>query len=44
MFGWGLGLAFHAYKVYVNDDVLGRNWEQRKIEKIMEEEQNKRYN
>jgi len=44
MFGWGLGLAFHAYKVYVNDGVLGRNWEQRKIEKIMKEEQNKRYN
>ncbi|WP_290700550.1 2TM domain-containing protein [Lacinutrix sp.] len=44
MFGWGLGLAFHAYKVYVNDGVLGRDWEQRKIEKFMEEEQNKRYN
>jgi len=44
MFGWGLGLAFHAYKVFVNDSILGRDWEQRKIEKFMEEEQNKRYN
>lgn len=44
VFGWGLGIAFHAYKVFVNDGVLGRNWEQRQIEKFMEEEQaNNRY-
>ncbi|WP_452223235.1 2TM domain-containing protein [Lacinutrix chionoecetis] len=39
--GWGIGIAFHAYKVFVNDSVLGRDWEQRKIEKFMEEERNK---
>lgn len=38
MFGWGIGLLFHAYKVYVNDGVFGRSWEQRKIEKYMENE------
>lgn len=38
LFGWGMGLAFHAYKVYVNDGVLGRAWEKRKIEQFMEEE------
>jgi len=43
MGGWGLGLSIHAYKVFVNDGVLGRNWEQRKIEKFMEED-SKRYN
>ncbi|AUC80956.1 2TM domain-containing protein [Lacinutrix sp. Bg11-31] len=43
MFGWGLGLSIHAYKVFVNDGVLGRNWEQRKIEKFMKEEEDKRY-
>ncbi|MDC3181506.1 2TM domain-containing protein, partial [Flavobacteriaceae bacterium] len=31
-------LLFHAYKVYVNDGVFGRSWEQRKIEKYMENE------
>ena len=45
MFGWGLGLVFHAYKVYVNDGMLGRNWERRKIEEFMrEEEENNRWN
>jgi two-component system LytT family sensor kinase len=38
MFGWGIGLAFHAYKVYVNDGVLGSGWEKRKIEKFMKED------
>lgn len=45
MFGWGIGLVFHAYKVFVNDGVLGRSWEQRKIEQFMrEEEENDRWN
>ncbi|MCO4820548.1 MAG: 2TM domain-containing protein [Flavobacteriaceae bacterium] len=45
MFGWGIGLTFHAYKVYVNDGVLGRNWERKKIEELMrEEEKNNRWN
>ncbi len=39
--GWGVGLAFHAYKVFVNDGVLGRDWERRKIQKFMEEEKGK---
>ncbi|WCO00725.1 histidine kinase [Psychroserpens ponticola] len=44
MLGWGMGLAFHAYKVYVNDGVLGNGWEKRKIEKFMREEEEKRWN
>ena len=45
MLGWGMGIAFHAYKVYVNDGVLGSGWEKRKIEKFMrEEEEEKRWN
>ncbi|OUS01994.1 histidine kinase [Flavobacteriales bacterium 33_180_T64] len=43
MFGWGMGVIFHAYKVYVNDGVLGRNWERKKIEKFMHEEENKNH-
>ena len=41
MLGWGMGLAFQAYKVYVNDGVFGRNWERRKIEQYMQEEEHK---
>ena len=44
MLGWGMGLAFHAYKVYVNDGVLGSGWEKRKIEKLMREEDEERWN
>lgn len=39
MLGWGMGLAFHAYKVYVNDGMLGKNWEKRQIEKYLREEE-----
>jgi sensor histidine kinase YesM len=45
MLGWGIGLLFHAYKVYVNDGMFGRNWERRKIEEFMrEDEANNRWN
>ncbi|WP_460219667.1 histidine kinase [Psychroserpens sp. MEBiC05023] len=44
MLGWGMGLVFHAYKVYVNDGVLGKTWEERKIEKFMREEEKERWN
>ncbi|MGB1209864.1 MAG: 2TM domain-containing protein [Lacinutrix venerupis] len=44
LFGWGLGLSIHAYKVFVNDGVLGRSWEERKIEKFMKEEEGNQYN
>lgn len=40
MIGWGIGLLFHAYKVYFTDGVLGRNWEERKIRQYMEENDN----
>ena len=43
MFGWGIGIAIHAYKVYVGDGVLGRNWERRKIEQFMREEEQNRW-
>ena len=39
LFGWGLGIAFHAYKVFIGDGAFGRNWERRKIEQFMREEE-----
>ena len=38
MFGWAVGLSFHAYKVFVNDGVLGKSWEDKKIKEMMEKE------
>ncbi|NND51658.1 MAG: histidine kinase [Flavobacteriaceae bacterium] len=39
LFGWGIGLCFHAYKVFVNDGVFGRSWESNKIKQFMQEEE-----
>ena len=39
MLGWGIGLVFQAYNVFVNDGILGRNWERKKIEQFMREEE-----
>ena len=43
MIFWGIGLCFHAYKVFVNDGMFGSGWEKRKIEQFMEEEERKRW-
>jgi len=40
LFGWALGLVFHAYRVFVNNGVLGRSWEKRKMDEFMQEEEN----
>ncbi|WP_046744303.1 2TM domain-containing protein [Kordia zhangzhouensis] len=44
MFGWGIGLAFHAMGVYIEDGRFGKNWEERKIREYMEQEERKRWN
>ncbi len=43
MIGWGIGLAFHAYKVYVNDGIFGTDWEARKIKEFMEQEKRNKW-
>lgn len=37
-FGWGIGLTFHAFKVFGLNPFFGRNWEERKIQEFMEED------
>ncbi len=44
IFGWGIGLVFHFLEVNNYNIFLGRNWEERKINEIMEEDKNNRYN
>lgn len=39
MFGWGIGLAIQAFRVFVNDGAFGRSWEKRKIEEFMQQEE-----
>lgn len=36
---WGIGLAFHAFAVFGSDHLFGKNWEENKIKKFMEEEE-----
>ena len=35
---WGRGIFFHWYSVFVEDGLLGKNWEDRKVQEIMEKE------
>ena len=44
MLGWGLGLIIQAFRVFVSNGAFGRNWEDRKIEQFMREEDNNRWN
>lgn len=40
-FFWGIGLAFHFIGVFGFNFILGKNWEQRKMEEFMEKERQK---
>lgn len=40
--GWGIGLTFQAFKAFAYNPFLGRDWEDRKIEQYMKED-NKQY-
>ena len=41
---WGIALGLHAFSVFGLPYFLGRNWEEEKIKKFMEEEQQNRIN
>lgn len=36
--GWGVGLAFHAFGVYGTDALFGADWEERKLQELLERE------
>lgn len=40
LFWWGIGLAFHGMKVFNYMPFLGANWEEKKINELMESEKN----
>lgn len=35
---WGIGLAFHALKVFGMNFILGKEWEERKIKQLMDKD------
>lgn len=39
-FFWGIGIVAHFSKAFGYDPFFGKEWEQRKIKKIIEEEKN----
>lgn len=40
LFFWGIGLAVHGLSVFLPNFILGKNWEERKINEIMERDKN----
>lgn len=40
-FFWGIGLVFHAAGVFGTNIFLGKNWEERKMQQYMEQEERK---
>ena len=38
MIGWGIGIIFHAVGVFNKNIFLGEDWEERKIQEYMNEE------
>ncbi len=41
--GWGIGLSFQAYKVFIDDGKLGKSWEERKIAAYMKKEEEQKW-
>ena len=40
--GWGIGLTIHALSAFGMIGLLGRDWEERRLKELMEEEQRRR--
>ncbi|WP_242093181.1 histidine kinase [Aestuariivivens sediminicola] len=41
IFGWAIGIGIQAFRLFINNGAYGRDWEKRKIEQFMREEENK---
>lgn len=41
MFGWGIGVFFHAVRAFNWFPFLNKDWEERKIRQYMDEDKNK---
>lgn len=36
LFGWGIGIVFHAYNTFIPHGVFGSKWEEKKIQEYLE--------
>ena len=43
LFFWGIGLLFHAIKVFGKNIFLGTDWEEKKINQYMKQSQNTKW-
>lgn len=41
-FGWGIGLFFHSIRAFQWLNILGKDWEEKKIQQILIEEKRKK--
>ena len=44
LIGWGIGVVFHGMKVFNYYPFLGKNWEERKINELIEKENESKSN
>ncbi len=44
LIGWGIGVVFHGMKVFNYYPFLGKNWEERKINELIEKENQSKSN
>ena len=40
---WGIGLLAHAFTVFLPTALLGKNWEEKKIKQLMDQEKNNKW-
>ncbi|MGC4041578.1 MAG: 2TM domain-containing protein [Flavobacterium sp.] len=40
---WGIGLAAHGFSVFLPGAVMGKDWEERKINELMEKEKKNKW-
>lgn len=43
MFGWGIGICFHAFGVFGYKIGLGKEWEERKIRELMDNDNSTKF-
>ena len=37
---WGIGVVFHAIKVFMRNPIFGKDWEEKQIQKYLERDRN----
>lgn len=41
LLGWGIGVVMHGFSVFAEGGIWGKEWEERKIQQILEKEKQK---